>query len=160
MLIPDIAEEIRRYETENPGLTVIGDPSSAMLLEELRSRFDIAIYDAQRTDKYHWIKLYNGDAATHRIKIVGGSCADLIDEQKKLQKHIKHSGQWSEWPGQKNDCCDSNLYAFRHSYHFRYSEPEHVPAPGSPEAAEKELAEAWAEEADEAERRGMNGFLC
>lgn len=151
LLLPDIAEEIREYERKNPGLVVLGDYSSGQLVDELRTRFNIRIHNAEKSDKPNWIKLYNSDSATKAVKIVAKNCTQLLEEQKALQKHVKHSGQWTEWPGQANDCCDSCLYAYRYSYHFRFSPKISGPAPGTPEYFEKEIAEYWEEEADRME---------
>lgn len=148
MLIPDVADEIRAYQEQYPGVYVCGDPASGQLLDELRSRFEVQIYDAEKTDKPNWIRLYNSDAAVGRIKIVRSSCEELIKEQKKLTKLIKFGGQWKEHPGSPNDCCDSSLYAYRRSFHFRYAPEIAEPLPGSAEALQKELDAYWETESE------------
>lgn len=139
MLIPDIAEEIKNYELKYPGIYILGDYASESIIEELRSRFNLPIYDAEKDDKHNWFRIYNSDVATGRVKIIGPACQDLIDEQRQLKKLVRYDGSWKEHPSQPNDCCDSNLYAFRHCYHGRYAPPEYKPEPGSPEAINKEM---------------------
>ncbi len=147
-LVPGIAETIRSLEFKYPGLTSIGDPKQKQFLEELRLRFDIAIYDAEKMDKADWIRLYNSDVATGRVRFVESGTYDLQKEHKELKKLEKPGGRWIEHPGQPNDCSDACLYAYRHCYHYRYEPLPDEPQPGSPQALEKEIESYWQEESD------------
>jgi len=134
MLISEVAETIHGYMERYPELRIVGDASKRQVFEELRQRYDVPIYAAEKQDKFHWIDLVNADFAAGRIKIlVEGKTTPHILEMEALGIKTLPSGKKVEQPGRANDCCDSFVYAYRDSYHFRYRQPEPVVQYGTPE---------------------------
>jgi hypothetical protein len=138
MLVPEVGERCRMYMQKYPGLRIVGDPANKTLFSELQTRERIPAEPAIKEDKVGWIRLVNSDFSLSRIKLVKAELQPLGAELSELKKQWKdkQAGVWEEHPKLPNDCCDGFLYSYRHSYHFRYEEPQVVPQPGTIEHAE------------------------
>lgn len=134
MLISEVADSIKEYMAEYPGIEIVGDASKRQVFEELRQRYGVPIHTAEKTDKLEWISMVNADFHSGQNKIlVKGKTTPHILEMDTLGVKELPSGKKIEQPGQPNDCCDAYLYAYRQSYHYRYRPPEPEIKYGSPE---------------------------
>lgn len=137
MLVPGVGQRCRMYQNKYPGLQIVGDPANKTLFQELRTRERIPVEEAQKENKQDWIRVINSDFSLNRITLIKPEIQPLGDELTELKKKWKdkEAGTWEEHPKLPNDCCDAFLYAFRHSYHFRYEPPQETTRPGTREHA-------------------------
>ena len=122
-----LVDMIKYYSLEFPTARWFGDASNAFLFQEVKRRMStITINAAEKTDKRHWIELYNAELTQGRAKYVNPHENPEIREMLGLRWHrALRTQNMVEEPGQPNDCCDARLYAFRHSYHFRQTIKEY-----------------------------------
>lgn len=129
MLTDAIAAEVRRLDSKYPLRRLVGDSGGYGKgpIEELKARYGLRIYPAEKTDKARAFTTVNNDLRTGRIKIPAGSA--LGEEWQNLL--LTDKGE--EDPSCPNHLADAFLYAFRHAKHYRGSPPEVVKV--DPEAA-------------------------
>lgn len=84
------------------------------ITEEMRRRYNIPIKAAEKTDKWAWISLINGEFIDGNL-LVHDSCESLKEQYLTLAKDDKGN----EDPTMSNDFADSVLYAIRyiHTYY-------------------------------------------
>lgn len=122
------------------------------IAEELRRRYSIPVQAAEKTDKFAWIALMNGDFIDGNILIH----EDLVEYKDQLQTLAKDD-KGKEDPSLPNDFCDGGLYGYRHAYAYahkaiRLPEPDPVKRfdkkeqewlKREAESARKEAAKEW-----------------
>ena len=131
-------DQVKAYEQDYPGIRWVCDPSKKQLMVELALRADVYIEAAEKHEKKDWIDLFNRDMYAGHVKIVNAEQSPLVEEMIDLKWVKRPSGKVEEAPGVPNDCCDSNLYAFRKGYHYRFQPQEKAPEPGTKEWFEAE----------------------
>lgn len=148
----DVAEEVTSLMSVYNFHRIVGDVGGLGkgYAEEMIKRHGIPIEPAEKVNKRGYIDLFNGAMANGRMKVLRGSCEQLVDEWKKLpwadENHIK------EHDGFANHCTDSALYGWRAAYSFL----EHVPAP-EPEHGTPEWRQSVNAKMAEARRRNQLG---
>lgn len=149
MPLSDALAQMAAYQARYPGLLMWGDPARKQLYMELAIRFGegAVVNPAEKSEKQNYQVLFNNDLALKRIKIVRATNQKLIDEMKGLKKLVKEDGTWIEHPRQPNDLCDTALYTWRQSMHFRYKEVAPGPKPGTPQFDEMVTKQIWEREA-------------
>lgn len=85
------------------------------IAEEMRRRYSIPVEAAEKTDKWTWISLMNGDFIDGNI-LVHDSCAEYKDQLMTLSKDDKGN----EDPTMPNDSCDAALYGYRLAYAYAH----------------------------------------
>lgn len=138
LMMDKAAAIVRGYIAAYPDLDIVGDPAWKAYFEEFRRRFDLPIMPAEKAGKWDWIEVVNADLDQGRIKIVDTSTSPHVVEMTTLTWKTMRTGRKVEMPGKKNDCCDAFLYAFRHSYHYRYEDVGAEPDPGTKEWHDRE----------------------
>lgn len=147
MYFDQVADKIREYQDKYPGLRIIGDPDSAHLLAELRTRHAIPVENATKQKKQEAIAIMNNGFVSGKIKLLMPSCDALSAELSELKRQYKTSdareeehiklGDWIEHPKQPNDCCDAALYIHRAAETYTFRSPEPPIVHGSEEYYEK-----------------------
>lgn len=111
------------------GVTVI-DGASKQGVEELQTRFQLALQRADKTGKKDFIELMNNDFLLGRIKVVHTNCAPLVEEWENLiwdedkldrdpeTKHVR--GKWEEARNCPNHAADAALYMWRWCYSYAH----------------------------------------
>jgi len=112
---------------------------------EMGSRFAVPVRPAQKTRKATNMKLLASDFRTGRACLLpGGVCADQMralqwDEGRLIEKEPE--------PGAHIDNADAYLYGYRECYHWLHEEREAIPADGTAERLNYEMAKIEEEEA-------------
>lgn len=146
MYFDQILDKIREYQAKYPLWRIIGDPDSAHLLAELRSRA-IPIENATKQKKQDAIAIMNNGFVSGKIKLLMPACDRLAEELSELKRQYKVNderkedniklGDWQEHPKQPNDCCDAALYIHRVAETYTFREPEPPIIKGSEEYYEQ-----------------------
>jgi hypothetical protein len=156
MTIDSMAQRIRMYMDNYPGLQVVADPAGAREIAELRRRHRVAVRVAEKTAKVYWINQLNADLSKGDVVLVNGPTMPLVEEMADLVWESDIDGQpvisastkeLVEHRHMPNDCCDATLYAYRASRHHEYQEPKKPVEAGSREYFEQ-LADQMEEEAE------------
>lgn len=131
MWTDQVAEVIKEYVEDYPGLRVVADPSRLSTLEELRIRWKIPVINANKKDKRDRIMAANTDMIAGLVRFWNVDQQAALEEMKHL--HVRHrpNGTWDEQPGASNDACDAFLYMHDYCYHYRYKDKECQPIPGT-----------------------------
>lgn len=93
-------------------------------IEEAKSRFNLPIEPADKTNKRGYISLMVGEMERHRIKVVRGKCDDLLKEWAELPWSADRQ---KECEGFDNHCADGALYGWRATQAHHNREPESPP---------------------------------
>ena len=94
------------------------------ITEEMIRRYSIPVHAAEKTDKYSFVSLMNGDFIDGNLHVFESN-TDLIHQYKTLIKDDKDPSK--EDQTMPNDYCDAALYAYRYirAYHFeKKQEPQ------------------------------------
>ena len=80
-------------------------------------RYSLPVEAAEKTDKYTYVSLMNGDFIDANIHVFESN-TELIAQYKTLTKSDKDASK--EDPTLPNDLCDAALYSYRYikAYHF------------------------------------------
>lgn len=154
MDVTDVAERIKHYiKIYNP-IAIVIDNASKQAVEEMKNRHDLSLEAAEKTGKAEFIEIMNSDFTRGVLKLtpdtepqMAAEYAKLIwdPEEKKKRKFVEH-------PACPNHLCDSALYSYRKSLHYRVEQ-----APVKKTAAEK--MDEWEEqEAEKVEQQRKNPF--
>lgn len=145
LTIGQIAHRLRQYVQQYPRSIIVGDRSNKMAFEELLRRYRVKILPSYKMDKADLIAFLNTDLESENIKLLRNATKQLSAEMSDLT-WVERGSKRIEDPGTHNDCCDSFLYAYRLSQHFRHNpKPVDDIEPGS---------QAWLDR--EAEQRRIN----
>lgn len=137
MMTNEIAQQIRRYQEKYPGLVIVGDTNNAQLLEELRVRYQIPVFPADKTDKNAWIRFINNDFMLSDIMLCDpdGVNFPLNIELLKLKRKYTNHEKWEEdvkslWIEDKtsstNHCTDAMLYLYRHCFQYTHKKNDTI----------------------------------
>ena len=99
---------------------------------EIRKRYGIAVFPAEKTQKAEFIQLANDDFRSSKI-LVNPIEINFIEEISALQWDEEKDGRFIEDPRFANHRCDAFLYAWRESCHYLQKTPEPKPEANSPE---------------------------
>ena len=133
MLLDKVAARVRAYIHEYPGLLIVGDPGRRDAFEELRQRYDLPIFAADKSDKRYWIDQINNDLSAGKIQVEHPEQSKLVEEWMDLVWEHRRHRRMIESPGRANDCADSFLYAYRKCWHFTHTDQSEAPKPGTKE---------------------------
>lgn len=133
LLIDQVADQVREFQEQYPGIEFVGDYARRQLLEELSARADIHIEPAEKSEKKDYIELLNRDLLSARIKVLNPGSSKVAEEMTDLKWVTRPSGKVEEQPAQPNDCCDCLLYAWRRAYHYTHRNEAQRPKVGTPE---------------------------
>lgn len=127
----ELAAEVKRLESQYPFTSIHADEGGLgkAFAEEMRIRFSIPVKPVAKHDKAGWIRLFNGDLKSGRIKVVRSRCEKLLDEWRDLP--WRPDGM-REMEGYECNCADSALYMYRASR--AYHEAPEAPKPTLHEA--------------------------
>jgi hypothetical protein len=121
---------------------IVGDQGSlggVLYLQELQTRFGLAIVPAEKREKYDHFELMNSDFYADRIKVIEGSALahqlshlqwDLSKESKLM---LTRKGKLREDPSCPNHLCDAFLYLWRYCYHYWATPESKGLEPGTPQ---------------------------
>lgn len=121
MLYDDIANKIEEltYQYKNIREVVVDAAGGAKVIQEsLANRFKIPVTAAEKTEKSHWVEVFNTEMILGNIKILEESNKELIEEMLNLPWKQKNSGKWEEHPDYDNHATDACLYGYRYAYHY------------------------------------------
>lgn len=108
------------------------------ITEEMRRRYSLPIQAAEKTDKWAWISLINGEFIDGNL-LVHDSCTEYKEQLLTLAKDDKGN----EDPTINNDLCDAVLYSTRFVYNY-VSRPIQMPIT-DPTERFKEQEKKWLE---------------
>lgn len=161
MLVPDIAEMIQQAQSIfGPLERIYADVGNLgkMVVETLVHEYGFPLEKADKREKYDFIELLNAAFARGEVLIIEHTqletqlltnCWDLRDEAKGTRDSLARRGKLREDDSIPNDSTDALLYLFRGSlHHFGWTQPEEVPAHGTPE-----WVKAWEQKQLAAARR-------
>ena len=116
-IVSEMCEEVRALERGTGFETIVGDTGGMgkAFTEEMRSRYQIPVTPAEKTNKLGYISLLNDALATGGIRVVESRCRDLIDEWKTLPWN---EARTKESDGFDNHAADALLYVWRASLAF------------------------------------------
>jgi len=157
MIPSTIAEAVQREMDECGGdLTVVMDEGALghAYGNEMRSRHQLPVIAAEKSEKRAHIRLLNGEMERGHIHCVRGKCDELIAE---LETLIYDKRGLDAEPGLANHCADGLLYGWRWTYAHRSQVPSPRPVVGSPEWGEAEAARLLDEEYARARRARDEG---
>jgi hypothetical protein len=145
MLIDQMADQVRDFESQYPGIVFVADYARRQLLEELSARADVHIEAAEKWEKRDYIELANRDLLSGKVLILNPGNSKLAEEMTDLKWVKRPSGKVEESPALPNDCCDCFLYAWRRAYHYTHRPEAEKPAPGTKEFYQKQSDDMFAE---------------
>ena len=130
----ELAAEVKSLDSEYRFVSIYADEGGLgkAFAEEMRKRFSIPVQPIAKVDKRGWIRLFNGDLRSGRIKVVETRCTKLIEEWRDLPWNADGT---REAEGYDCNCADSALYMYRASTNY-HEEPE-PPAPTLSEAMQQ-----------------------
>lgn len=97
---------------------------------EIRKRYGVAVFPAEKTQKAEFIQLLNDDLRSGKIQ-VNPVEINFIEEITALQWDEEKEGRFIEDPRFANHRCDAFLYAWRESCHYLEQTPINAPEHGS-----------------------------
>lgn len=124
-MIPSrIAEHIKMLVEKYRPIHIVADTGGLgkTITEEMIRRYSIPMKPAEKTDKYTWISLLNGDFQEGKAK-VRRSQEELIHQYLTLTKDDKGK----EDPLLPNDLCDATLYAYRKAKAYAFTKEKKKP---------------------------------
>lgn len=107
----ELKKLIKKYNPER----IIADTGGLgkSITEEMRIRYELPIYPADKTEKYTFIEMMNGDFVNKKFFINKNNTL-LLNQMDNLTWDDKHK----ENPTLPNDLCDATLYGYRFARHY------------------------------------------
>lgn len=119
---------------------IVGDKGSlggVLYLQELQTRFGLAIIEAEKREKFDHIELLNSDFLANRVFVIHNSKLDhelcglqwdfskdkLSPDKSQIKLKLTRTGRLKEDPNCPNHLCDAFLYIWRYCYHY-WATPE------------------------------------
>ena len=132
MDITAVAERIASYRAQYDLDSIIVDGANKQAVVEMQRRHSLPLIPANKTAKADFIELMNAEMISGRIKLHGGSCAELGEEYGALVWDDRRKDRRVEHPACKNHLCDAALYVWRRCYAYLSEKSiEGPPVPGS-----------------------------
>ena len=129
MTITDIVRKIgdfqERYKSFNRIVCDTGGLGK-QIAAEIRKRYGVALFPAEKTQKAEFIQLLNDDLRSGRV-LVNPIEINFIEEITALQWDEEKEGRFIEDPRFANHRTDAFLYAWRESLHYQSKTPESIP---------------------------------
>lgn len=125
MTITDIVRKIDELTSRYKSFVrIVADTGGLgkQIAAEIRKRYGIAVFPAEKTQKAEFIQLVNDDFRTSKIK-VNPIEINFIEEITALQWDEEKEGRFIEDPRFANHRCDAFLYAWRESCHYLQKTP-------------------------------------
>ena len=141
MIISDIIRKIEELtERYKSFARIVADTGGLgkQIAAELRKRYGVPVFPAEKTQKAEFIQLVNDDFRSGRVQVMPSEI-NFIEEISALQWDEEKEGRFIEDPRFANHRCDAFLYAWRESMHYLQKTPDKAPEPGS---------DAWHKEAE------------
>lgn len=147
-MLPDqMAQEIIKMRNRWNPIRIVADQGGLgkAIVEEFNARYLLNILPAEKTKKYSYIEMMNGDLRTGSLKIKyeTETAKEMIAHQWDPDKKMKEDDRT------QNHCCDAALYSWRECKHYLGEIKEQLPPDGSKEhweRYEKELLESEIEQ--------------
>lgn len=140
-LIPEaIANRVKAYMGRYRFARIVADTGGLgkAIVEEMRQRYSIPVYPAEKRNKHEYIELLNSDLATGRMRIRRQD--PLAHDWQQLVWDMDTRGRRKESDRYPNHRSDAALYAWREAKHFAYKAPDVPPAIGTDAHAQREAA--------------------
>ena len=120
--IQELTEEFGDFEF------MVGDQGGlgAAYHLEFQRHFSIPMQAAEKTNKLGFIKLFNGELANGRLKVIPQHCETWVNQAKLLL--WSDSQRQKENQSQHNDSCDAALYCVRACRHYGTNERQVDPS--------------------------------
>lgn len=133
MIISDIIRKIEELtERYKSFARIVADTGGLgkQIAAELRKRYGVPVFPAEKTQKAEFIQLVNDDFRSGRV-LVHPQEINFIEEISALQWDEEKEGRFIEDPRFANHRCDAFLYAWRESMHYLQKTPDKQPEPFS-----------------------------
>ena len=133
MIITDIIRVIEdltaRYKSF---VRIVADTGGLgkQIAAELRKRYGVPVFPAEKTQKAEFIQLANDDFRQGKIQVLPSEI-NFIEEITALQWDEEKQGRFIEDPRFANHRCDAFLYAWRESTHYLNKYPDKALEPNS-----------------------------
>lgn len=118
----DVGNRIQDLHKSYHFSQIVGDSAAAQSLQTIAKHLLLPIKPTNKTGKKREaISLLNADLITGRIKIDPSNNEELINELSNLIWDPKAlaNGEYKEQQGAKDHCCDSFLYSYNATKHYR-----------------------------------------
>jgi len=150
-LIPSkMKDEIEMVKARFSPIKMVGDHGGLgkAIIQEFNQRHLLNIAPAEKTQKFAYIELVNGDLISGLVKIKKDSelAKEMVVHQWDPDKRLKEDDRT------QNDLCDAFLYAWRESKHYRQEPKLDVPEVGSDAYNQKLEAEILEHELENFEK--------
>jgi len=133
MIITDIVRKVEELtERYKSFVRIVADTGGLgkQIAAEIRKRYGLAVFPAEKTQKADFIQLCNDDFRLGKI-LVNPAEINFIEEITALQWDEEKEGRFIEDPRFANHRCDAFLYAWRESCHYLEQTPITLPEHGS-----------------------------
>ena len=133
MIITDIIKVIGELQSRYKSFVrIVADTGGLgkQIAAELRKRYGVPVFPAEKTQKAEFIQLCNDDFRMGKIQVLPSEI-NFIEEITALQWDEEKGGRFIEDPRFANHRCDAFLYAWRESTHYLNVTPSDKPAPNS-----------------------------
>jgi len=112
--VSKIAETLLKMKARYKPLRIVVDPAGASktLMQEFWEKYQITTFSAKKTDKAHYIEIFN-DALIHNRLIFNPN--STLELQKECKSLVWNEERTREHEGIKCDHFDATLYAYRES---------------------------------------------
>ena len=133
MIITDIVRKVEELtERYKSFVRIVADTGGLgkQIAAEIRKRYGLAVFPAEKTQKADFIQLCNDDFRMGKIQ-VNPAEINFIEEITALQWDEEKDGRFIEDPRFANHRCDAFLYAWRESCHYLEQTPITSPTHGS-----------------------------
>lgn len=153
----DAAEEVAALSARYTFERIIGDVGGLgkAFAQEMTTRHLIPIEAAEKHNKRGYQALFVGDLDRGRIRVVKGTCSELLTEWRELPWTEDRT---KESDGFDNHRADATLYGWRAARAYQEQAQPKKPEPGTKEAAEAEFQERRERAEREREEREERGF--
>lgn len=160
MTVAQVARQVEWFLGKYERIRVVMDAGGGgkqvaeSVTEEIRKRYSVPVFAAEKEDKAGFIQIMNSDLQAGDIQVVRSGNRELIAEWEVLPWDTEAATK-REDGGYPNHCADGALYLWRHAYNYAWQpEPKPKPAPSSEAAAD----EFWERESRNGRRNKAKPF--
>lgn len=110
--VSTIGNMLKGIKEKYKPIKVVGDPagSSKIIMAEFSDKYKVFIESAQKTNKAHYIEIFNDALVNDNLILVPSKTETL---QKEMKKVVWNEDRTRELEGMKCDHLDATLYAYR-----------------------------------------------
>ena len=122
----EMAEHVRAVERKYKAVKIVGDTGGLgkAFAKEMRDRYNVPVDPAEKHNKLGYISLLNGELDTGRVRVVGPTCIELLEEWDMLAWHPSRT---KEHEGMANHAADATLYGWREARALYEPDPPRRP---------------------------------